>query len=106
GSDPAGVVQITASGVHLDGFVVQGDNFGPGVSTSSTASGYLLIFNTIQLNQYGVDLNTDGAAETELSDNCVMNNETLSSGVLTSSGYSNVVFSNNFFTGHMCAAIS
>jgi hypothetical protein len=106
GTNPAGLVQIRASGVRVEGFTVQGNVSGPGVRTDAAGSGYELGFNEIRLNQYGVDLNTNGAAQTELGHNCIRDNAGLTVGILTSTGFSNVVIEDNFFTGHRCSSIA
>jgi hypothetical protein len=105
GSDALGLVQIVASGVRLEGFIVQGNPVGPGIRTDATGSGYELSFNEIRLNHYGVDLNTSGPVPTLLTHNCLRENDGLGVGILSSTGFSNVAMENNFFSGHSCAAM-
>lgn len=106
GTHVAGLVQIVASGVRFEGFIVQGNSLGPGVRTDSTGSGYELVLNEVRANQYGIDLNTNAVASTLVEHNCVRDNTAFDSGVLSSTGFSDVTFEHNFFTGHNCVSIS
>jgi hypothetical protein len=99
GSHPLGLVQITASGVRFEGFIVQGNTSGPGVRTSPTGSGYALTFNDVRLNKDGIDLNTNGTIRTEITHSCIRDNSENFRGVASSSGFSNVLIANNMFTG-------
>jgi hypothetical protein len=105
GTNAAGLVQVVAAGVRFEGFIVQGNTTGPGIRTDATGSGYELVFNEVRANQYGIDLNTSGLAETLVEHNCIRDNTALAVGVLSSNGFSNVEIENNFFTGHRCAAV-
>jgi hypothetical protein len=107
GTNTAGLVEIVAAGVRFEGFIVHGNTAGPGIRTDSTGSGYELLFNEVRANQYGMDLNTNGVAETLVAHNCIRDNNTaLSVGILSSNGFSDVTIENNFFTGHLCASIA
>jgi hypothetical protein len=106
GANASGLVQIVGTGVRFEGFVVQGNTAGPGIRTDSTGSGYKLVFNEIRANQSGIDLNTNGSAETLVEHNCIRDNVALNMGILSSAGFSNVGVEYNFFSGHRCSAIA
>lgn len=106
-----GVVTIAADSVVFQGFTVQGPNTltGPGIFTLPTFSGYLIKFNVIQENTFGIYFNASGALSSVVDHNCIRNNNQPGSasgdGIYSDAGLRNAVIQENFITGHDSAAI-
>jgi hypothetical protein len=107
--DPAGLVQLSSDGVSWDGFLIQGNHEGPGMTTSSGHSGYC-IRNTIFFdNGIGLDLASDGEREVDVANNrFTANNEVEPGGgygIYSNRGTARVLIVDNLFEFHNGAGI-
>ncbi len=107
-NDPRGAFNVTANGVTIDGFVVQGATnttwMGTGIYLPSNTSGHTIRNNVIRNNIMGLYLNSSGAQPTLVSNNCFKNNNVSGpaggNGIYADAGTNNVTVQSNTFTGH------
>jgi nitrous oxidase accessory protein NosD len=64
-----GIFNLMSNTIELDGFVIQNNASGPGVFTLRTFSDYLIERNTIQNNEQGLYLNSNGVMQSVVYDN-------------------------------------
>lgn len=104
-----GTVNITADGVVLDGFTVQGNSAGEGIYTSPSNSGYRIVHNVVQDNVFGLYFNAGGAKQSVVKQNCFRNNNQTGSasgnGIYSDQGLSNGLVTSNLFTGDTNASV-
>ncbi|MEK3780408.1 right-handed parallel beta-helix repeat-containing protein [Paenibacillus sp. FSL R5-0810] len=109
GTSASGIVQITNERVVVDGFIIQNNTAGPGISSVGTGSGYWIFNNIIRNNVFGIYLLSNGALETQVRYNFFFsNNQTGAAngnGLLSESG-SNFWIDNNLFSGHLTASVN
>lgn len=113
GGNPSEGFDVESSNVTIDGFKVEPDvpvgHDGVGIFTSRFFSGYELRHNVVQNNTIGMYVNSNGAAPTDVSENCSRNNNlpgaATGSGFYSDQGLSNAQISNNYFTGDQINSI-
>lgn len=111
GSAGAPGFSVTASGVTIKGFTVQGasGSNGAGVWVPSSVSGTRILRNLLQQNTMGVYLSSNGADWTAVNGNCIRSNNVAGSaagnGVYSDAGLERARISGNVFTGHANAAV-
>ena len=98
-----GAFNLSAGGVVIDGFTIDGGDAANGVITAPDASGYVIANNIISDNLNGLDLRTDGTDQTAVRRNAFVDN--LAKGVAGTAGASNVLVEENAFSGNPIAAI-
>jgi Right handed beta helix region len=109
--DPAGTVQLLADDITWDGFTIRGsfgDQNGPGMTTSPSASGYLVRDTIFQDNGVGIHLGASGKHPSFVCRNrFVANNEFTSGGygVYSNLGATEVLITYNRFERHNEAGI-
>jgi uncharacterized repeat protein (TIGR01451 family) len=111
-NNPHGAFYITADGVTIDGFVIEGATdayLGAGVYIPGTTSGHTLRNNVFRNNIMGLYLDSSGAQPTLVENNCFKNNNApgAASGnaIYADQGTNNVTVQKNYFTGHEDAAM-
>lgn len=104
-------INITASNVVLDGFLLQGNENGPAVQTSATESGYKIRNNRFVANAFGLHLNASGGTTTVVARNAfAVNNENLGAasaagnGIYSDQGLSGALVQLNKFRNNINAA--
>lgn len=106
-----GPVQITADGVTLDGFTIQGGVSGlsAGITTSADGAGYRLRNNIIQNNAQGIYLNSNGTTATLVQGNSFRHDPAAGAravnGIYSDVGLRNVTLTQNCFAGQGNASI-
>ena len=107
-TSPKGILQILAPHVVIDGFIIEGNVDGPGISTSLQFSGFWIQNNIIQNNAFGLYLNSNGEYYTHIKHNIFHKNNQpgliSGSGVYVDTASTNIHIYNNFFTQHQPAA--
>ncbi|GGG03923.1 hypothetical protein GCM10010912_55890 [Paenibacillus albidus] len=111
GNNASGVVQVTADNVVIDGFTVQNNSAGPGITTSPLTSGYWIFNNIIQNNVLGLYLNSSGLTFSQARFNLIQSNNqpgaATGNGIYTDQASVNVFIDNNKFQGtHANASIN
>ena len=100
---------VTAGGVTIDGFTVQGADNDPGILTDRDASGYTIINNIVQNNTIGIYPNSEGTDETVIENNLIRNNNVAGAasgtGIYADQGSENVIINANELAGNNNAAI-
>ncbi|MCY2954033.1 MAG: filamentous hemagglutinin N-terminal domain-containing protein [Planctomycetota bacterium] len=103
------LVNVGANNVTIDGFKIQGNSGGAGVTLSSGLSGYQLKNNIITNNVFGVDLGSNGVIQTVVSHNWLDSNNQAggASGdaIYNDIGAKNILIDSNTFTGHSSASM-
>lgn len=109
GINASGIVQLTNERVVVDGFTIQNNTAGPGISTVGTGSGYWIFNNIIRNNVLGIYMLSNSTLETQVRYNFFMSNNQAGAasgnGLLTETG-SNFWVDNNLFTGHTTASVN
>ncbi|HEX8181042.1 MAG TPA: thrombospondin type 3 repeat-containing protein [Pyrinomonadaceae bacterium] len=104
---------VSASNVVIDGFIVQGadgtNDFGNGITLVNSASGYTVRNNIIRDNIFGLYLNSNGVAGSDVRRNLFDSNNrpgpASGNGIYSDNGLSNALVDSNKFTGHTSAAM-
>lgn len=107
----SGVIQVTADNVVIDGFTVQNNSTGPGITTSPLFSGYWIFNNIIQNNVIGLFFNSSGLTFSQARFNLIQSNNrpgaATGNGIYTDQPSVNVVIDSNKFQGtHANASIN
>ena len=112
GNSPVIGVNLQANDIVLYGFHVQNTTNNPGILSSPLFSGYQILFNVVQLNSFGLYFNASGATESVAERNCFrLNNRGVptaaagGNGIYSDQGLRNAEIENNYFTGHLSAAM-
>ncbi len=100
---------VTAGGVTIDGFTIQGAADDPGILTDRNASGYTIVNNIVQNNTIGIYANSEGTNQTLIENNLIQNNNVSGAaggtGIYADQGSVNVVINANELAGNDNAAI-
>lgn len=100
---------VTAGGVTIDGFTIQGANDDPGILTDRNASGYTIVNNIVENNTIGIYANSQGTNQTLIRNNLIRNNNVSGAaggtGIYADQGSVNVVIDANELAGNDNAAI-
>jgi parallel beta-helix repeat protein len=109
-TSPAGAIfNLLSNTIELDGFVIQNNASNPGVYTSPAFSDYLVEYNTIQNNVFGLYLNSNGVFQNLVRENSFLGNTrpgaASSNGIYSDQGLRNALIENNYFTGHANASM-
>ncbi|MGC5328370.1 right-handed parallel beta-helix repeat-containing protein [Brevibacillus sp. SYSU BS000544] len=105
----SGIVQVTDERVVIDGFTIQDNTLGPGITTSAADSGYWIFNNIIRNNVFGIYLLSSGTLVTQVRHNFFQNNNQSGAGngnaVFSESG-SSFWIDENLFSGHVTASVN
>ncbi|MGM0847073.1 MAG: right-handed parallel beta-helix repeat-containing protein [Bacillota bacterium] len=103
GSGVSGAVQLVNDNVVVDGFTVENNTAGPGISTTNGFSGYWVFNNIVQNNVFGLYINSNGLTESQVKQNVFHNNNqpgpASGNGIYSDAGVQNLFIENNLFTG-------
>lgn len=97
--------------VVIDGFTIQGNTDGQGISITGTGSGYWILNNIIQGNEVGMYLSTSGELFTQIRQNWFDANNAAGPAVTGTAIYKelagdNIYIDSNRFTNHNLASIN
>jgi len=101
---------VRANNVTISNFTIAGaTGSAAGVNLARANSDHHVLDNVIQNNTFGVYFNSSGATPSNVSGNCIRNNNVAGAaagnGVYSDQGLSNAVIGQNIFTGHENASI-
>jgi hypothetical protein len=103
-SCPFNGIEIASNDVTINGFTIQGNSCGPGISSLSTTTGSNILCNIIQNNSTGIILGSSPSLLdlTLVTRNLIQNNNNGASGdgIVSSTTLNNVSIINNHFTGN------
>ena len=110
-SDPnQPIFMLTADGITLNGFLVEGNTNNAGIQTSPTFSGYRIVNNIVRNNVFGIYLHGSGAATTLVRRNLLDGNNQLGSasgnGIYSDQGARGITIQANNFRNHMNGGIT
>ncbi|TKH45983.1 hypothetical protein C1I60_05995 [Paenibacillus terrae] len=98
------ISSIDSSSVVIDGFTIQNNTLGPGISANGAQSGFWFLNNIIQNNTIGLYLNSNGSIEGLVQQNLINNNNQTGpgggNGIYSDQGFSNTLIDNNTFTNN------
>ena len=107
------IFMLTADGITLNGFLVEGNTNNAGIQTSPTFSGYRILNNIVRDNVFGIYLNSAGATTTLVRRNLLQNNNAnfgvasaSGNGIYSDQGTVGVSIQANHFEGHKNGAIT
>ena len=104
-----GIFNLMSNTIELDGFVIQNNSGGPGVFAERFFSDYLIEWNTIQNNEQGLYLNSNGLMPSIVRDNTFNGNNQAGpasgTGIYSDQGLRDALIENNYFTRHTNASM-
>jgi parallel beta-helix repeat protein len=104
-----GIFNLMSNTIELDGFVIQNNASGPGVFTERFFSDYLIERNTLQNNQQGLYLNSNGVMPSVVYDNTFNGNNrpgpASGTGIYSDQGLGSALIEHNYFTRHTNASM-
>src|SRR5438105_3135643 len=107
----AGSFFLNTDNIFINGFTVQGATGAPGITTSATHGGYVIVNDVIQNNTFGVYLNSSATGNPSLvaQDAFKTNNVAGSAsgnGIYSDQGLHNAFIIGNSFTGNLNSAVT
>jgi len=104
GTDVTATFQLLADNIKLNGFDVTGNGNGAGIYTSPSFSGYKLLNNIVENNQFGIYLHNGGSSQALVRHNLIENNNqsgaASGNGIYSDQGAVSVVIASNKFANH------
>lgn len=108
------LIIVQADNVVIDGFTVEGNSAGPGITLPTSAgaplSGHWIFNNIIRNNVFGLYLNSSGTNYTQVRNNFFDNNNQVgvanANGIYSDQGISNALIDNNLFKNHVGTSIN
>lgn len=103
------IFMLTANGITLNGFLVEGNSNNAGIQTSPAFSGYQILNNIVRDNVFGIYLHGDGVTTTLVRRNLLDGNNRTGSaggnGIYSDQGALGITVRANSFRDHMNAGI-
>jgi hypothetical protein len=104
-------INIDSINIIIDGFTIQGNQCGYGVTTTSNSGGIRIRNNIIQNNANGIFFNSRSNSKNTIFQNSIVNNNNANGGVgfigngIFSNQLDSATIDSNFFTGHISRSI-